>query len=61
MQGGNFIDTAHVYADWLPGPRSSSVTPQKMSITTAMTVVAIMIFRALPLDSWMPSKFWRKK
>src|SRR5438034_10093009 len=22
--GGNFVDTAHVYADWLPGIRSSS-------------------------------------
>jgi aryl-alcohol dehydrogenase-like predicted oxidoreductase len=22
--GGNFIDTAHVYADWLPGPKSIS-------------------------------------
>jgi aryl-alcohol dehydrogenase-like predicted oxidoreductase len=22
--GGNFIDTAHIYADWLPGPKSVS-------------------------------------
>ena len=28
---------------------------------TAMTVVAIMILRALSLDSWMPSRFCRKK
>ena len=25
-------------------------------MTTAMTVVAIMILRALPLDSWMPNQ-----
>ena len=27
----------------------------------AMMVVTIMIFRALSLDSWMPTMFWRKK
>ncbi len=29
--------------------------------TTAITVVAYMIFSALSLDSWMPRRFWRKK
>ena len=42
-------------------PRTKSVMPHQTRITTAMTVVAIMIFRALPLDSWMPMMFWRKK
>ena len=36
-------------------------TPHHARITTAITVVAIMIFSALPLDSWMPRRFWRKK
>ncbi|MDR3144794.1 MAG: aldo/keto reductase, partial [Treponema sp.] len=22
--GGNFLDTAHIYADWLPGPGAAS-------------------------------------
>ena len=42
-------------------PRTHSVTPHQTRITRAMTVVAIMIFSALSLDSWMPRMFWRKK
>ena len=42
-------------------PRTQSVMPHQTRITTAMTVVAIMIFSALSLDSWMPMMFWRKK
>ena len=43
------------------GPCTASVTPHQPSMITAMIVVAIMIFSALSLDSWMPSRFWRKK
>ena len=43
------------------GPSIANVSTPQLKTTTAMIVVAIMIFNALSLDSWIPSKFWRKK
>ena len=40
---------------------TTSVTEHQTIMTTAITVVAPMIFSALSLDSWMPRVLTRQK